>query len=83
MNQKGSPPTLCWDCSKATGGCAWSEDFKPVKGWEVVPTKKQNYYGIMHSLIVLSCPEFDRDAYNAGLKRIGDGSIYDTVSKNT
>lgn len=29
---------LCETCKKACGGCSWSDRFKPVKGWDAVPT---------------------------------------------
>ena len=59
--------TLCWDCSKATGGCRWSDKSKPVEGWNAVHTMKQNE-GRPDYLTydVYECPEFVRDAYNGG-----------------
>ena len=62
--------TLCWECSKATGGCNWSDELKPVKGWKITPTKRTIQSGrVIYSCIVHECPEFDRDAYKNGLKR--------------
>lgn len=82
-NNKSSN-TLCWNCAHATGGCRWSDYLKPVRGWTATPTKKLLYGGAEYcSYIVTACPEFKRDAYNNGLKRVGDGSIYDTMSKNS
>ena len=63
-------PTLCWDCAKAIGKCRWSEDLKPVKGWKIIPTKRELYGGTFKSCIVLECPEFERDSFCGGLKRI-------------
>ncbi len=63
--------TLCWDCKKATGGCSWSNKLRPVKGWtaqEVKPTSSKPYT----TYLVEQCPEFKRDAYNSGLKRINN-----------
>lgn len=62
------PATLCWDCAKAAhDGCSWAESLKPVEGWEAVPTVKQQFRGEpLHSFLVISCPEFERDAYNGG-----------------
>jgi hypothetical protein len=77
------PPTLCWDCSKATGYCMWSTELEPVKGWKIIPTKRVNSDGEFYSLIVLECPEFERDAYKGGVIRKGDGTIYDTMSENS
>lgn len=55
----------CWDCKKALGGCSWSRDFTPVKGWKATPTKKAgNYhrggqYPPMKSYRITYCPEFE------------------------
>lgn len=79
-----SQQTICWDCSKAVSGCSWSRYFKPVKGWKIIPIKKEVYGGAAYkSCIVLECPEFKRDAYKGGLKRVRKDDFYDTVSKNT
>lgn len=78
------PPTLCWDCAKATGRCRWSKYLKPVQGWEIIPTKKINSEGHGYqSCVVLKCPEFEQDAVGAGTKRYKDGEIYVPMSKNT
>jgi hypothetical protein len=57
--------TICWDCKNAVKGCSWSKDFKPVDGWEAIPTKilqKDNRFGrydkTLNSYIVISCPQF-------------------------
>jgi hypothetical protein len=63
---KGSQPTLCWDCAKATGGCRWSDQFQPIEGWTAVPTLTDKLY---ESYIVIDCPEFKRDGMNLGAKR--------------
>ena len=62
--QRPLPPTLCWDCENAVGRCSWSKDFKPIDGWtaEYVPDK-DSYY-------VEACPQFQRDAYGGGAKRV-------------
>lgn len=66
-----SKPTLCWDCANYAKGCNWSECFKPVKGWEAVPTKTMHF----DSYIVYECPKFKRDAYNAGMYRMDNKKI--------
>ena len=79
-----APPTLCWDCRKATGGCNWSDHFKAVKGWKIIPTQKIIYGGAGYkSCVVLECPEFERDGAGYGLKRYKDGVAYVPVSKDT
>jgi len=60
------PPTLCWDCRNAIGGCSWSTLFKPVEGWKAEPTK--NKEGAT-SFNVIKCPEFKRDAIYGGQQR--------------
>ena len=57
--------SLCWDCKKAIGECSWSEEFKPVKGWDATPTviksSAHNIDPFVDSFIVHSCPLFDMD----------------------
>lgn len=57
---------LCWNCRKASGGpngCNWSKRFKPVEGWEAIPTVVKNSLGDgkkdMASYQIISCPEYD------------------------
>ena len=42
--------TLCWVCQNCFGGCSWSSEYIPVKGWKAKTTTT--------SYLVLSCPEF-------------------------
>ena len=60
--------TLCWDCANYAYGCSWSEELKPVKGWDAIPTKNQYF----SSYIVRACPKFDRDAQQHGMLRLGE-----------
>lgn len=57
--------TLCWYCQRAVGGCSWSRKFKPVEGWDAIPTKI--WYGHkaepLQSYIVKSCPQFLGDGH--------------------
>ena len=51
--------TICWRCKNALGGCSWSKNFKPVKGWEAVATKiDSNYKNGIESYKVITCPEY-------------------------
>lgn len=62
--------TLCWDCANATGNCSWSEELIPVENWtaqEVVKTEPERVYT---TYIVLECPEFIRDSWYYGLKKL-------------
>lgn len=55
----------CWDCANSTnGGCDWSYDLTPVDGWIA------EYNAEKESYCVIDCPEFVRDSYEYGLKRI-------------
>jgi hypothetical protein len=67
--------TLCWCCANATNeGCEWSADFKPVEGWEAIPTtihskeyielpngKTKIQDRIVESFKVIKCPKFIED----------------------
>lgn len=56
-----SRETICWDCAKACGMCAWSREFKPIDGWEVTPTRVyQTRNKKIDSFVVHSCPEFEK-----------------------
>lgn len=53
--------TLCWDCSRALGGCSWSLRFEPVEGWIAEATQIRNNTGYYtKSYRVISCPLFKR-----------------------
>lgn len=59
----------CWTCKKACGGCSWSKcgkngrpQFKPVKGWKAIKTKKRdNGKTVMESYKILFCPEYEKE----------------------
>lgn len=62
-------PSLCWDCQKATGGCDWSREFRPVEGWTAQATTlvfqatvgNRPVYYKTSSFHVIECPEFEKD----------------------
>ena len=66
MTERGHKAnSLCWQCKRAYGLCSWSDRFKPVKGWEAVPTvvkgeKKGNNPAIPY-YEVKKCPLFIQD----------------------
>ena len=70
--------TLCWDCKRANGGqdgCSWSKWFIPVEGWDAEPTQMRIMAGnTTDSYIVMHCPQFLRDGYDCGQRRVGEGS---------
>lgn len=53
--------TLCWDCSRALGGCSWSREYVPVEGWVAEPTTiRNNATGYTNSYHIIACPLFKR-----------------------
>ena len=50
--------TICWKCRRASGGCSWSRNFVPVKGWDA---KEKTMKKIGLTYLVKSCPEFEED----------------------
>ena len=61
--------TLCWECKNATCGCSWSREFRPVEGWVATKIKASSTHPY-ETYSVIECPNFVRDSYNEGLKRI-------------
>lgn len=68
--KNNSKQTLCWKCKKAAGGsdCPWANEFKPVEGWQAMPTivqmttqTKQREALLQDSFRVHKCPLFERD----------------------
>lgn len=57
--------TLCWMCGKCTGRCSWSQEFKPVEGWDAILNKIEGE----DSYFVNSCPEFALDFTHYGRKK--------------
>jgi hypothetical protein len=63
-NGKNKSSTLCWDCAKATGGCSWSKNHLPMKGWTATATQVNQTFRkggdptAVSSYIVHKCPEF-------------------------
>ncbi len=63
----------CWTCAKYNGGCAWSMDGVPVKGWEAYET--YDAQGRFYSYDVRECPEYEKENRN---QRRGDPQDIDT-----
>lgn len=63
--------SLCWYCKNAvpssTSGCSWSENFKPVKGWDAIRGDimhgdgKSKWRKTVESYKVRKCPRFESD----------------------
>ena len=60
--------SICLDCMNSVPdgsghGCPWSEHFKPVPGWDAVPTEIADWSGyqkiVTSSMNVLHCPLFE------------------------
>ena len=52
---------LCWTCKNACGGCEWSRDFKPVKGWTAEKTIISETAGSFESYKITKCPKYISD----------------------
>lgn len=52
----------CWTCKKACGGCRWSDELKPVKGWDAVKVRRKDDSGKenMTGYKIKSCPEHEK-----------------------
>lgn len=73
-------PTLCWDCAKAMLGCSWSREFIPVEGWTAEPTVLHSgNAGQTDSYVVHKCPEFVRDSWDGGARRMEEGAKKDEI----
>ena len=56
-NKNDDNNTLCLSCQN--NSCSWSKAFKPVEGWEAIPTKIMRKGQIdAESYLVKTCPEF-------------------------
>lgn len=51
---------LCVMCSKACGGCSWSDNLEPVEGWTAIQTYGAD--GLPYSYEIRECPEFAVDS---------------------
>ena len=49
---------LCWRCKNACGGCSWSRNKTPIKGWDAEPDIVKDKEGYFHSYKIKNCPEF-------------------------
>lgn len=62
--------TLCWSCRNAVGYCSWSQSFKPVDGWQAIPTKVKT---AGDTFVVISCPCYIKDSERDGQTRLKKG----------
>lgn len=49
---------LCWRCKNACGGCSWSRNKTPIKGWEAEPHTVKDEEGDIRSYRIKECPRF-------------------------
>lgn len=56
---------ICFSCTKAVCGCSWSRWFKPIEGWDAVPSEIKNVAGntvrITPSYAIRGCPEYEKE----------------------
>jgi len=52
--------TKCWTCSNACGGCSWSREAKPVKGWRAEKTFLPANLDCAESYMVYDCPLYKK-----------------------
>lgn len=51
----------CWTCQKACGGCSWSRDFEPVKGWVADKNYLRSNGEFADTYKIIKCPEYECD----------------------
>jgi len=67
-NPKNRPPTLCWFCVRSRPipgiGCCWARRFKPVQGWDAIPSVISARGGQpeVNTYRVVNCPLYVADA---------------------
>ena len=53
---------ICWRCGNYCGGCSWSRDGTPVKGWKATETAVKNRGELeFYSYKIIYCPEYVQD----------------------
>ena len=55
---------LCFSCKKSALGCSWSREFKPIEGWDAVPTVITNWSDgkrviYTETYALRGCPEYE------------------------
>jgi len=62
LNRFGKKEQICWDCSKACGGCSWSDkSFTPVPGWDAEEdTDTRTYNKDIKAYRIFDCPQYER-----------------------
>ena len=51
----------CWTCKNACGGCSWSRDFTPIKGWDAKPSQKTSNGVTTNTYCIKSCPQYEKE----------------------
>ena len=52
---------LCWSCDRATGGCSWSHNGTPIKGWKAKKTRVRGLDKDIDSYLIKECPLFKKE----------------------
>jgi hypothetical protein len=55
-----SKVSICVDCAKSGGLCAWSRELKPVDGWKTASVKRRGWENkLIDSVRIVECPLFE------------------------
>ena len=74
--EHGKQDQLCNICGNACGGCSWSREFIPVKGWKAEKTKIMTQHSEeIESYYVIDCPLYKPDT-PIRTKDITDDGMY-------
>lgn len=62
QNRIGKIEQLCWTCRNCIGGCSWSREFIPVKGWDAeLDTHSNLDRSDAVTYRIFDCPEYERE----------------------
>ena len=64
----------CWTCERSCGGCSWSKDLIPIKGWTAKPTVlkfryKDNSISYVDTYMIYKCPLYIQDYNDPDVER--------------
>ena len=62
-----SAASICIDCAKSGGLCAWSSNFQAVPGWKTQKVLRRDIHNNpQYSTRVIKCPFFESEKYGGG-----------------
>ena len=54
----------CWTCTHACGGCSWSKNLTPIKGWDAVKVEiKEDDGYVLRTYRIKLCPQYEYGLY--------------------